>query len=168
MVIVPLKRGKGPPYIYSPQFDALVSAARRNNPPVWAGDNRTTGETMYNTGGSVQGINTFTYDAAGNMRTASNAEGTYTMLYNADGEVTVAQEIFGQTLTMSYDAAGNRTVVQDNFGTETSIYDADERLETREYAGISTTDMRVGLSYQPNMVVEPMVWFSAVSRFRAS
>jgi RHS repeat-associated protein len=70
--------------------------------------------------------------------------------------------MFGQTLTMSYDAAGNRTFVQDNFGTETSVYDADERLETREYAGISTTQVRIGLAYQANGELSTLSRFNAL------
>jgi RHS repeat-associated protein len=114
------------------------------------GANRETGETMLNTGGSLQDRATFTYDAAGNMLTAANSQGTYTMLYNALNQVTLVHELFGQALTMSYDGAGNRTVVQDNFGTQTSVYDADERLETQNYAGISTTQVRVQIGYQAN------------------
>jgi YD repeat-containing protein len=77
------------------------------------GDNRETGETCLNTGGSLQDRATFTYDTAGNMLTASNSQGAYTMLYNALNQATVVHELFGQSLTLSYDAAGNQTVVQD-------------------------------------------------------
>jgi RHS repeat-associated protein len=113
-----------------------------------------TGQTWYTTGGtSVTANITMLYDAAGNITLAAANYGAYTMMYDALNRVTVAQEPFNQTLTMGYDAASNRTTVQDKFGTETSIYDADNRLQTREYAGISTTKVREDLTYQANDVL---------------
>jgi RHS repeat-associated protein len=115
---------------------------------------RVTGQTWYTTGGtSVTANITMMYDATSNVTVAAANYGAYTMMYDALNRVTVAQEPFNQTLTMGFDAASNRTTVQDKFGTETSIYDADNRLQTREYAGISTTKVREDLTYQANDVL---------------
>jgi YD repeat-containing protein len=84
----------------------------------WAG--RQSGQTWFNADSTVQQVLTFAFDSAGNLLTAANYQGTYTMLHNALNQVTLVHELFGQSLTLSYDAVGNRTTVQDNFGTETS------------------------------------------------
>jgi len=111
---------------------------------------RQTGQTWHNADGSVQQVLTFTFDAAGNNLTASNAQGTYTMTYNALNQVTLVKEMFSQTLTFTYDAVGHRTQVQDNFGTETSTYNMANQLQSRVYAGISTTAVRIDEAYRGN------------------
>jgi hypothetical protein len=60
----------------------------------------------------------FSNDGAGDMLTASNSEGTYSIAYNADGQATAVKGLIGLQLTMLDYAAGNRTEVMDNFGTD--------------------------------------------------
>jgi RHS repeat-associated protein len=98
-------------------------------------DNRETGET-WTASGSTQNVLTFSYDGVGNVLTAADYAGTYTMSYDALNRVSVTQEPFGQTLTATYDAAGNRTQFQDSQGgLQTSVYDALNRLTTRKETG---------------------------------
>jgi YD repeat-containing protein len=61
-------------------------------------DNRETGETW---GGASPRTLTFTYDNVGNMLTAANNNGAYTMSYDALGRVTVVNDMWGDTLTFS-------------------------------------------------------------------
>src|SRR5262249_53058588 len=123
--------------------------------------NRLTTETWYDVNGNVVGTNTFSYDAVGNQLTALNGNGTYTLSYDALNRVTVANEPFGKTLTFSYDAVGNRTQVQDSAGgIETSTYDAHNRLSLRKFSGISSTVVRVDLTYQSNGLLDTLTRYS--------
>jgi RHS repeat-associated protein len=95
-------------------------------------DGRETGEHWFANAILVS----YTYDAVGNMLTASNNNGTYTMAYDAENRMTQVVEPIGPTgltLTFSYDNVGNRTQVQDGTGTENSTYDARDRLTYRSY-----------------------------------
>ena len=58
----------------------------------------------------------YTYDGDGNILTASNSQGTYTLSYDNDGRVTNVTEPFGVSLAFIYDADANRTQVSDSFG----------------------------------------------------
>jgi YD repeat-containing protein len=62
----------------------------------YGGADRETGTTWRNCGGSVTQVAIFTYDNAGNMLTAANAEGTYTMSSNALNQLVGVDELFGQ------------------------------------------------------------------------
>jgi RHS repeat-associated protein len=109
--------------------------------------NEETGETWIVSGSTVNTL-TFTYDAAGNMLTAANNAGTYTMAYDALNRISSEQEPFGAVLTMTYDAVGNRTQVQDSFGgITTSVYDAAGRMTTLEFGGSGQTQLRLDFTY---------------------
>jgi RHS repeat-associated protein len=109
--------------------------------------NRETGETWVTSGTTVN-TQSFTYDADGNELTAVDANGAYTMAYDALNRMTSEQEPFGQTLTFTYDANDNRTAVLDSLsGTTTSVYDALNRLTVREFGGPGQTTLREDLTY---------------------
>jgi RHS repeat-associated protein len=109
------------------------------------GDSRKTGET-WTVSASTANLFTFTYDGNGNMLTAANYAGAYTMSYDALDRVTATQEPFGQALTSSYDPVGNRTQVQDSQGgLATSVYDAANRLTSRKSTG--QAPLRIDLTY---------------------
>jgi RHS repeat-associated protein len=104
---------------------------------------------------------TATYDAVGNMLTAQSAAGNYTMTYDALNRVTLVSEPFGQGLTLTYDAVGNRTqIVDSKGGIETSVYDADNRLQARYFAGISTPQFHIDLTYLDNGLLSTEVRYS--------
>ena len=96
--------------LLSSQTDALG----RVEDFLYDAQDRVTLETWYDAGGTiVYDRLTSTYDMAGDLLTAANSAGSYTMLYDALGEVTGVQEPFGVSLSFAYDALGNRTEVQD-------------------------------------------------------
>ena len=113
---------------------------------------------VMSSGGSTVNTLTFTYDANGNLLTAANGNGTYTLTYDAlDREATV-KEPFDLTLTFTYDAVGNRTKVEDSFGgVQTSTYDAANRLDEREFGGSGQTPLRIDQTYTARDQVETTV-----------
>src|SRR5207244_2714518 len=91
---------------------------------------------------------TFTYDADGNLLTAANAQGTYTLGYDADNRVTGVQGLYGVVLTFGYDGVGNRTSVGDSFGGLTaSAYDAADELVSRQFSGTGQAPLRIDQAY---------------------
>jgi RHS repeat-associated protein len=124
--------------------------------------NRLTTETWF-TSGSKTNTLTYLYDAAGNITLAQNNAGTYTLIYDADNRVTVAQEPNSQALTLSYDSVGNRTQVQDSFGgLTTSVFDADNRLNSRKFTGNGQA-LRIDPGYQPNSLLSTLTRYNAVA-----
>ena len=104
---------------------------------TYAYDNGTetgeTGETWHNADSSISYV-TFTYDPVGNLLTAANSYGAYSMSYDALDRMTLVSEPTGAVLTMAYDNLGNRTQVTDAVGVENSTYDARNRLINRGYS----------------------------------
>jgi RHS repeat-associated protein len=113
--------------------------------------------------GSVDNVLNYSYDAANNLRSASDLnpnafqdgqDSSYTdsFAYNALNQVTSVQEPFGQSLGYRYDAAGNRVQVSDSQGGITnSTYDPLNELVSRTMvtpAGdAGTLQTGVSLSY---------------------
>jgi YD repeat-containing protein len=94
-------------------------------------------------GGSTVDTLSFTYDAKGNLLTASNNNGIYTFSYDALDRITNVSEPFSASLSFSYDAVGNRTVVHDSQGgATTSTYDADNRLTSRQFGASGQPSLR--------------------------
>jgi len=115
---------------------------------LYDGDGRLVSQTWYNAQGVVVNTESFTYDADGNMLTAQNDSGTYTMTYDALNRLITTQDPFGLTLTYTYDADGNRTQVQDSLGGVTNyIYDADNELTSEQFGGTGQTPLRIDLTY---------------------
>jgi YD repeat-containing protein len=109
-------------------------------------DKRETGETWYNSSGTLTQTLTFSYDSVGNMLTAANGNGSYTLTYDSLNRVSTVQEPFGLSLTFTYDQVGNRTVVQDSFGGLTTYaYDANNNLTSVSFGG--ATPMLIQLVY---------------------
>jgi YD repeat-containing protein len=83
--------------------------------------NRETGE-IWKASGTTTDTLTFTFDATGDLLTAANSAGVYTMAYDNLNRMTSIQEPFSLTLTYAYDAAGHETTTTDSFGgTLTSV-----------------------------------------------
>jgi RHS repeat-associated protein len=106
-------------------------------------------ETWYAADGvTVVDTRGYTYDAAGNLLTASNSAGTYTMTYDALGRTLTRSDPNGLGLIFGYDAAGNRTSVQDSLGgVLVSLYNGDNLLVSRQFGGTGQTPARVDLTY---------------------
>jgi RHS repeat-associated protein len=110
---------------------------------------RQKGETWLTAaGGSTVNTLTFTYDAAGNLKTAANTASTYTFTYDKLNRRLSEQQPFGLSLTFTYDATDNRTRVEDSLGgVTTSVYDDANRLTQREFGGTGQTPLRVELAW---------------------
>jgi RHS repeat-associated protein len=109
---------------------------------------RHTTEKWYAAGGALAQTQTFTYDAAGQMLTAVDPDGAYTLTYDGAGRVATVKEPFGLALTFAYDGAGNRTGVQDSKGGVTTVtFDARNRQTSESVAGTGVTAVRVDHAY---------------------
>jgi YD repeat-containing protein len=126
---------------------------------VYDSEGRVQTETWVNSGGGTADILTYTYDAHGNVLTAANGNGTYTMSYDSLDRVTGVDQPFGQRLTFVYDAVGNRTRVEDSKGgVATSTYNAANRLTKREHTG--QAPLRIDFTYTARDQVETATRYS--------
>ncbi len=134
-----------------------TNALGRSEDFLYDGLNRVTSEKWY-LSGSTSPVQIFTssYDAVGNLLTASNNAGTYTMQYDALNQVTAVAEPYGVALSFGYDSVGNRTSVQDFetlSGTLTagfligSSYDSSNRLTSIVALQDGNALARVSLTY---------------------
>jgi len=126
----------------------LTSLTNRNNLHIiYSHDaaGRVTGETWVAADGStVVETLSFGFDWAGNLLSATNSAGAYTMTPNPAGWVTQVAAPFDVTLTFGYDNAGNRTSVTDSFGGLTvSGYDALGNLRSRELGAPNQDTLKV-------------------------
>ena len=115
-------------------------------------DGHETGETWYAANGTtvVNQIN-YTYDAAGNMLTASNNAGTYTMTYDGN-RLATQTDPNGLTLSYGYDDNGNVTSVVESqgttvLGTIASVYNDDNLLVSRSFTDENGQELNANLSY---------------------
>jgi RHS repeat-associated protein len=112
-----------------------------------AGD-RLTASTWLATGGTMV-LNTqqWSYDNNGNLTSAGDNYGTYTLNYDPLNRLTSQTDLWGLTLTMSYDKADNRTLMTDSKGgVLTSVYDALNRLASRQLSG-NGMQLRIDTGY---------------------
>ena len=138
-------------YGYTPQGQLawkLDPLGRRTN-YAYDGIGRLATMTWINPDGSVADVYSYTYNAAGQLLTASNSAGTYTYTYNAAGQVATQTDPNGLTLTYGYDSAGNVTSVADSLGgLTTSAYNAGGQLTSRSYSGPEVSaPVTIGLAY---------------------
>jgi RHS repeat-associated protein len=106
--------------------------------------NRLATETWYAVTGSVTS-KSFTYDCEGNMLTATNSAGTYTMTYDGN-RLTSETTPSGLTLSYTYDLDGNVTSIQDSQGGLTTlVYDGNE-IVSKTYQD-ANTQLRVDFTY---------------------
>src|SRR5262249_33027020 len=112
-------------------------------------DGRLTSGTWHASDGiTVLDALTYTFDADGNVLTAANHVGTYTMTYDDDGRTSTQTDPFGLTLTFAYDAAGNVSSAQDSLGgLVESQYDGDNQLLRRQFSGSGLPSLRVDLAW---------------------
>jgi RHS repeat-associated protein len=105
----------------------------------------------------------FTYDAAGNMLTASDFAGAYTFTYNADNEVATQTDPLGNLMTYSYDANNNVTKLQDSLGGTTNVttyvYDNANRETSVQFSG-NSQNLRQDTAYTNADQVQSLTRFS--------
>jgi RHS repeat-associated protein len=139
------------------QYDALGQMTQQ----TWYAAPTTQGSL-----GTVDNLLIYGYDAADNLRSASDQnpnplaqdgqDAVYTDYfgYNALNEMTSVQEPFGQSLAYGYDAAGNRIEVDDSQGGATkSAYDPMNELTSRTLttgSGSTAWQATVYLAYDRN------------------
>jgi RHS repeat-associated protein len=118
-------------------------------------------EKWYAAGGALTQTQTFSYDAVGQMLTAVDPDGAYTLAYDGVGRVTRADEPFSLVLTMGYDAVGNRTSVQDSKGgTATVAFDALNRQTSEQTAVSGGSAMRFDYAYTARSQVSSVTRYS--------
>jgi RHS repeat-associated protein len=107
------------------------------------------------------GDTTYTYDAAGNLKTETTAAGTSTFGYDSGDRQTsisysnnAAGYAAAPNVTYTYDAAGKRTSMTDGTGTTTYQYDNLERLTSVTNGAGST----VGYAYNNDDVVTDITY----------
>jgi RHS repeat-associated protein len=131
------------------QYDAagnLVKQTDRNNRVrtlEYDALNRKATEKWFVNPSATTPTETLSYlrDAADNLLTATNAQGTVTMTYDALNRLASSQQPLGSTLTYNYGiylpqegGAFSQVTMQDNWGGKTvSIYDEANRLKFRTY-----------------------------------
>jgi len=145
--IDPLSHSLTYAYDAANQLTSVTDRLGRRQDYAYDRDGRVLTDTWYNSSGSVVNLQTYSYDPTGNMLTAGDASGTYTLAYDALDRVATVKELFGVSLTFGYDAVSNRTLVQDSFGgVATSVYNAVNLLSSRQFSD-GTTPVRFDLSY---------------------
>jgi YD repeat-containing protein len=135
-------------YNSNEQVSTVTDPDGREDIYSYDSDGQNTSVVWKNASGTTVNTLTYTYDSSGNVLTAANAAGTYTMAYDADNRVTSVAGLFGVSLTYGYDAVGNRTSVQDSLGGTTTVaYNADNEWSTIEANGTGMSPMQVQRTY---------------------
>jgi RHS repeat-associated protein len=132
--------------------------------------NRLTGVTWKATpGGSTVNLQTFTYDAKGNLLTAADnlgtigTVGTITRSYDELDRLKSQTDVYGLTLTYSYDAADRQTQMQDSKGgILTSVYDNANRLTSRQLS-VAAGTVRVDPVYTNRNELSSLTRYSDVA-----
>ena len=123
---------------------------------------RLTTETQYNADGSVNDVLTWTYDADGNMLTATDNAGTVTMTYDGNRLVT-RTDPFGLTITYGYDDAGNVISEADSLGgLTTRTYDGG-RLTSLTYQDAGGVQLTTAFTYDADGNVLTAARYAVVS-----
>ncbi len=126
----------------------IVDALGRMTTSLYDADGRLVSETWYNASDVVGNTDSYTYDADGNMLTAQNDAGTYTMTYDALNRLITSEDPFGLTLTYTYDSDGNKIETQDSLGGVTTYtYDADNELVNEQFGGTGQTPLALSMTY---------------------
>jgi YD repeat-containing protein len=119
------------------------------------------------TGASIIRTISYTYDALGNLLTATDPDSSLTYTYDVLNRVHTADNagtpgVPRVILTSTYDANGNRISVGDNLGvTVVSTYDDRNRLDTRGWEGLSATDAAlVNFDYYGNGLLKDLTRYS--------
>jgi RHS repeat-associated protein len=104
-------------------------------------------EVWYTAGGTVADQRVYSYDQAGNLLTAGNSAGTYTMTYDGN-RLATQTDPNGIKLVFGYDQDQRVTSVADNLGgTVNSVYDGAGNLTQRTFSGPNSQQLRLDMTY---------------------
>lgn len=108
-------------------------------------------ETWWSTSTPIRSLD-FTYDAVGNLLTATDPDSALTFSYDSRDRLTQVENLIPglpvTTLTYTYDRAGNRLSVIDNLGVRVdSTYDPRNLLTSQTWQGGGIDSVRVEYAY---------------------
>jgi RHS repeat-associated protein len=126
LIQVTLPMGMSKTYTYN--TDSTLKSETDYNGQVTTYTYDTLGRMASITG--PDGSETFTYTAAGNRSSVSNASGVASYTYDTSGRILKVSSPDGSAVTYTYDAAGRESSVTSLAGTTTYTYDALGRLLT--------------------------------------
>ena len=141
-------------------YDAIGNVSQRvdrnGRQKTYAYDNldRLVAETWWQDADAVNTLH-YSYDAVGNVLTASDDLSRYTHTYDALNRLVTVDNTGTSSsrhvvLTNAYDAVGNRISVSDDAGvTVASGYDSRNQLTTRQWFGGTIGDASMRLRYDP-------------------
>jgi RHS repeat-associated protein len=136
------------------QYDAagrLVSSTDqlgRTETYAYDADNRLLTETWKSATGAVVNTENFTYNAAGEVLTEGDNNGTITNAYDVLGRQTSQTDVWGLVLTMGYDAANNLVSETDGLGGSTAnTYDAANELTDMKFSDTSNHALSINYTY---------------------
>ena len=121
-----------------------------------------TAEVWLNAAGVQQNAVTYSYDNNGNVVSAGNDYGTYSLTLDAGGRLETQENPFGETLTFSYDNANNLTELQDSAtGTQYYTYNAAELLSGGSYTGgLDSAQLSFSIGYTANLQISTIDRYS--------
>jgi RHS repeat-associated protein len=155
--------GKSLSYAYDDASRLVSTTDRQGRQRAFGYDaaNHKTSETWYAAGGSLVQSQTFGYDAGGNLVSANDPDGNYTITRDALNRAASVVTPSGVTLTFAYDAAGNRTSAADSKGgVQTSTYDLANRVTSRTLHASTSGDARIDYTYTARNETQTVSRFS--------
>jgi YD repeat-containing protein len=121
---------------------------------------RRTSESWYTSGLTLVQTQTFDYDDAGNLTSATDPDGNYTITYDDLNRPIQVVEPFAVTLTFGYDDAGNRISVADSQGgQQTNTFDILNRLQSRTFV-TANAEARFNYSYTTRSEIDLLARFA--------
>jgi RHS repeat-associated protein len=143
-------RGKSKLYGYDKNSNVISITDRlgRKREFTFDANNRVTAETWKNTSNLTVQTQGFSYDANGNLLTATDPDGSYTFTFDKLNRVATTVQPFSVNQTFTYDKNSNRLTATDNKGgTLTSTYDNLDRLTSRVLVATGGTSMKADWAY---------------------
>src|SRR5262245_7428280 len=150
-------------YVYdaNDRLTQTVDRTGRKREYTYDDAGRMTGEVWKSAADATLDTLTFTYDNVGNLLTAADGDGTYTLTFDNLNRISTVKGLYSTTFTFTYDAVGNRTKIQDSFnGVTTSVYDELNRITRRQFGGVSQTTLTWDTSYTSRNQIDTVLRYS--------
>jgi RHS repeat-associated protein len=107
-----------------------------------------TTELWKNSSGTTVNTQTYTYNADGQILTASDSGGTITYMYDALDRLASQSDVWAVAMTFGYDTANNLTSVTDSLGgTVTNTFNAGNQLTEVQFTDTGCHALSVGYAY---------------------